>query len=79
MLTVKWVAENGSESIMNATGDVSYTPPTFKEVLTGRELVVAPCVSFPGDNGVHTTLHTGTIYVMNGNGATIAKYHLPVA
>lgn len=77
MFTVKWVASNGSEAIMTAIADVHYTPPMIiPEGTGGPSETVAQCVSFAGLNDIHTTLHTGTIYVMNENGATVSTYRL---
>lgn len=76
MFTVKWVAENGSEMLYESVGDVSFTPGSVRDA-TSTTGPNNSCVTFPSaDSAVHTYLDTGTIYVMNDKGGTVATYRL---
>lgn len=64
MFTVKWVADNGAEQLVQ-TKEVNYSP--------GSDMEFAG-VSFYDLNGVHTQWTDGDVYVMNETGKTVSHY-----
>lgn len=68
MFTIKWVQVCGAESVWSAVSayrasDLSPGP--------GYEQV-----SFDTDKGIHCTIDSGSVYIMNERGATVADWHL---
>jgi hypothetical protein len=66
MFTIKWVTSNCEEMLYRGTG-ISFTPGDDTRKAT---------VSFEVGGGSRCIIDTGTIYVMNDNGRTVANYIL---
>jgi hypothetical protein len=73
MLTVKQiVSTNGKETIYEARGPVRFNPKQPVPFAT----ILVPCVVIENPGSDPTYLTYGTIYVMNSDGATLARYSL---
>lgn len=76
MFTVKWIADNGSETLYAAAKDVHFTPADAQNA-SGSGAVAKASVSFYlTDGDVHCSIDCGRVYVMNANGRTVADYVL---
>lgn len=75
MLTVKHVDSDNREFILQATG-VQHQPRLPKDAsgMGTQASVIALGAADPEFDNPHFT--TGTVYVMNASGATVAKYSL---
>jgi hypothetical protein len=71
MLTVKQIYPTGHQEIW-PTPRVTYQPANANGVDGAEETVWRE-----GDNGRTYPMLTGSVYVMNDAGATVATYHLP--
>jgi hypothetical protein len=74
MFTVKWIADNGSEMLYQAKGDISYSPGRVRGAAGADE--AKACVAFTDSDGVHCSIDAGDIFVMNELGKTVARYAL---
>lgn len=72
MLTVKQITLSGEEFIWQALAPVSYTPAELRSGEPRGKNVV----SFNTADGVASTIASGTVFVMNEAGSTLARYDL---
>lgn len=68
MFTIKWISSEDDQMLYKGR-DVSFTPALKRSEPSER-----PCVSFYTDDGVHCTIDSGRVYVMNDAGRTVADY-----
>lgn len=74
MQTVKWIRSDGGEEIMIATGTVSFNPPSPAGATDPQRPAY---VSFDMANSdIRASIDNGRVFVMNGNGKTVADYEL---
>lgn len=73
-LTVKHVEKSGREGLALATS-VEFVPANCGNSDRQHDQVIAYGVADPVSDGC-TRYADGVVYVMNENGATVAKYHL---
>lgn len=72
MFTIKWKHENGSEALWQGS-HINYTPAKENMQTPGKA-----ALSFElGPETGHSTcmLDSGSVYVMNEQGKTVADYH----
>jgi archaellin len=77
MFTIKHCTPLGNESVIQ-TPEVTYSPhPTPAPAEDGRTALTGTVFYIrPGAGGEQIELRTGTVYVMNDAGSTVAKYDL---
>ena len=76
MLTVKHIEKNGYES-MTPAATVTFTSASIAHPgdPNAKDEVIAFGVPMPVSDGCNR-YGSGTVYVMNDHGSTVAKYHL---
>lgn len=70
MLTILHVEPTGHETILQTKRVTSHPGPQIQ----GGER----SIYWERDDGSTVAIETGTVYVMNDNGKTVAKYHLEI-
>jgi|JI10StandDraft_1071094.scaffolds.fasta_scaffold01299_17 hypothetical protein len=73
MFTIKHIDSSNHEHLWEARPGICFAPDT---VVHGTH--VPPTVHFTAPDGVISSIDTGTVYVINEVGKTIARYHLTV-
>lgn len=77
-MTIKHITPMGNEMVIE-TGEVSYTPadaPQTYDIL-GKAWTSTGTVWWRSEHSAEIVpIRDGDVYVMNGNGSTVAKYNL---
>lgn len=71
--TIKHIKPDGVERIWAARGEVEFFPKR-PGALVGE--ITPETVVFVQPNGVISSIDTGSVYILNGDGRTVARYHL---
>lgn len=73
MLTVKHIRHDGAETIDSAERVIFYAPEGMDSTPTPH---VGGSITAVNRGGIEAEWFSGTVYVMNERGATIAKYDM---
>ncbi len=76
MLTVKHIRSDGAETTDHADRAIFYPNVEAPDQINSPCPHWGGCVTVVPPSGPHFGWHSGVVYVMNANGATVAKYDL---
>lgn len=73
IFTIKHIAPDGIERIWAARGEIEFTPRRPSAIA----IEMSPAtVTFIQPNGILISIESGSVYVLNSEGRTVARYHL---
>lgn len=70
MMTIKHLDDNGEENVF-AVRSVNYVPVGARD-----DKMQVPTLWWYMEDGQAVPITSGSVFVMNGNGTTVARYHL---
>lgn len=71
--TIKHITPDGIERIWAARGEIEFSPRR-PGALVGE--ITPETVTFVQPNGLISSIDSGSVYILNSEGRTVARYHL---